>query len=127
MTNEANSFQTYRFTGAQWAKLYSSGDLDAEKTAKIDDSDNDVGFEIFKCTGELYEPTCNAFLPAYKKDDEDGFPRFDTTDTKTVQAGVYDGSKIGGLAVRFNNITLKNGVTLKLASMALALSAYSLF
>ena len=57
--------------------------------------------------------TCHILLPAWKKD-EAPYPRFDTSTTKDVYAGVYNGAKTGDQRIvnLFTKVGLKDAVTL---------------
>ena len=51
---------TYRFTDAQWKTFNTAFTLDPT-TKVIPSSENDEYFEVFKCSGEIYQITCYAF------------------------------------------------------------------
>ena len=106
MNTAINNPQTFRFTGSRWAKIVADGAIDQTTDATIEDSTHLKGFEYFQCTGELWQYTCYAFLPAYGKDTVDGYPRFDTKDTASVSAGIWNGSLTGAARVQFTTKTL---------------------
>ena len=111
VSNASNAMQTYRLTPSQWTTMTTTWTIDPA-TAIVVDSTHDLNFEVFNCSGELFKMTCYAFLPGYEKDIA-GYPRFDTSITKNVQAGLFDGSKIDGQrTVSFNNFSLTQGTTM---------------
>ena len=84
--------QTYRMTSTEWDTMLTTFAIDPAR-AIVTDSTHNLNFEVFNCTGELFKMTCYAFLPAYTKDAA-AYPRFDTSLTNKVKAGLFDGSKV---------------------------------
>ena len=93
-------------------------------------SENDEFFEVFKCSGEIYQITCYAFQITEKKSVAP-YPRFDNKKMSKVRAGFYDSTKVDSL--RFTNFaeyTLEGASSLLpslSATLAAALATYIAF
>ena len=71
--------------------------------------------------------TCYAFLPAYQKD-EAPYPRFDTSLTSQVKAGLFDGSQIDAQKIKnFVELKLSRGTAVQLAALTVLLSTILVF